>query len=188
MRQSTDETTAARTEAFFTVCSGEAGKDEGMQMAHILVVEDDDQMRKYLSIFLHNRGHCVLETADGHEAVRALREEAFDLVITDIAMPGMDGLDLIREVRQRQPAAKVLAISGAAWDDPNLPLNLARHFGADSTLIKPFGPARFKDAVASLLTSQGLPCQPLPGQTSPRPESHAFGHMRSRNPRPPIEI
>jgi CheY-like chemotaxis protein len=158
-----------------------------MHMAHILVVDDDDQMRRYLSIFLKNRGHSVLETADGHEAVRAVREEAFDLVITDIAMPGMDGLDLIREVRQRQPAAKILAISGAAWDEPNLPLNLARHFGADSTLIKPFGPARFKDAVASLLTSQGLPCQPRPGHTSPRPASHAFGHTRYRSPRPAME-
>lgn len=125
-------------------------------MAHILVVDDDDQIRRYLSIFLRNDGHSVAEAADGDAAAEALQAAAFDLVVTDISMPGMDGLELIRAVRERQPAAGILAISGAGWDDPHLPLKLAKHFGADATLLKPFGPSRFRERVASMLMTEAL--------------------------------
>lgn len=121
-------------------------------MANILLVDDDDQLRRYLSTCLKSAGHSVYGAPDGNKALQAIQKASFDLIITDVAMPEMDGLQLIRKVGTKLPGAKILAIAGASVDGPDLHLGLARHFGADSILSKPFGPGRFKEVVSSLLS------------------------------------
>jgi two-component system response regulator ResD len=120
-------------------------------MDKILVVDDEDQMRKYMLDVLRGEGYAVSEASDGKRAIQVIQEAAFHLIITDVAMPEMDGLELIRKVRERLPNAKILAISGDCCDGPDLYLKLAKHFGANSILSKPFGPNRFIDKVSSLL-------------------------------------
>jgi DNA-binding response OmpR family regulator len=120
-------------------------------MDNILIVDDEDQMRKYMLDVLKGEGYAVSEASDGKKAIRQIQRKAFKLVISDVVMPDMDGLDLIQEIRKKLPTLKILAISGAGWNTPDVYLNLAMGYGADAILLKPFGPNRFIDKVSSLL-------------------------------------
>ena len=81
-------------------------------MAHVLVVDDEDQMRKLIRLVLQQEGHTVVEASNGKRAIQHIQEAEIDLVISDVVMPDMDGLELIREIRRTHPGIKVLAISG----------------------------------------------------------------------------
>jgi CheY-like chemotaxis protein len=120
-------------------------------MDKILVVDDEDQMRKYMLDVLRGEGYTVSEASDGKRAIQEIQREAFKLVICDVVMPDMDGLELIQEIKKTLPTLKILAISGAGWDTPDVYLNLAMGYGADAILLKPFGSNRFIDKVSSLL-------------------------------------
>ncbi len=79
----------------------------------ILVVDDEEEVREILAETLEEFGYAVLTAASGEEALPVLaRDGGVALVITDVRMPGMSGLDLAAEVRQRWPAVKVVLISG----------------------------------------------------------------------------
>jgi DNA-binding response OmpR family regulator len=99
-------------------------------------------------------GHQVLEAADGNKALRICREEPVDLVVTDIHMPGKNGLELIRDLQRDLPRQKVLAMSGGAAIDANGDLYLARSLGALGTLRKPFSVKELLGAVNELLDEQ----------------------------------
>ena len=120
-------------------------------MADILIVDDDDQLRQLMCKSLSLAGHLVQEAANGVEATRHLRVHVPDLVITDIIMPDMDGLQLIRETKTKSPQFRILAITGGGTTDPNLRLTLAQEFGADDTLHKPFGLNDLTRKVSALL-------------------------------------
>ncbi|HYD32801.1 MAG TPA: response regulator [Azospirillaceae bacterium] len=108
-------------------------------MAKILVVEDAPAVRLVVVEVLTDAGHAVFEAQDGREALGVLEKQAFDLVITDILMPEVDGIEVIKAIRQHYPNTKILAISGGA---PHLPagfaLKLSQMFTADAVLYKPF--------------------------------------------------
>jgi two-component system chemotaxis response regulator CheY len=81
-------------------------------VARILVVDDDQAIRLLLRAMLERRGHTVVEAKNGDEGLQHYRAAPADLVITDIQMPGMDGLQMIQALRGDFPTAKIIAISG----------------------------------------------------------------------------
>ena len=88
------------------------GRDEGM--ATILIAEDDGQMRAFLAAALRRAGHYVEAVECGEDALVAFDGTDFDLLLADVVMPGMDGIELARVASERQPEIKVMFITGFA--------------------------------------------------------------------------
>ncbi len=107
-------------------------------MARILVIDDDEAFRTMLRRTLERAGHEVTEAEEGAAALAALSEKAIDLVITDIVMPGMEGLETIRTLRRSKPQLKIIAMSGGGRMKPEGYLEAAHVFGAVRILTKPF--------------------------------------------------
>jgi len=103
--------------------------------ARILVVDDEQSMQEFLEIFLRREGFDVTTVGDVDAAVIAVEADDFDLVITDIQMPGRTGLDLLREIKQRSPETLVLMITAFASTDTAI---AAMKEGAYDYLTKPF--------------------------------------------------
>jgi two-component system cell cycle response regulator CpdR len=82
-------------------------------MPRILLAEDDDSLRGFLSRALERAGYDVTACADGEEAAAVLNE-AWDLLLTDIVMPGMDGIEVARLAAQRHPGLRIMFITGFA--------------------------------------------------------------------------
>ncbi len=116
----------------------------------ILVVDDNDDIRQMLRLLLEQEGHEIREAANGKLALKLLAQEAVDLIVTDIIMPEMEGIDLIMAIRSVKPDAKIIAISGGGRIDPRLCLNMAGKLGADRVLQKPFGKAAILGAIDEL--------------------------------------
>ena len=88
--------------------------DEFGAMARILLAEDDDQMRAFLGRGLRRAGHAVDAFGDGESALAHAREAEYDLLLADVVMPGMDGIELARRLATRQPGIRVMFITGFA--------------------------------------------------------------------------
>jgi two-component system response regulator (stage 0 sporulation protein F) len=104
-------------------------------MATILVIDDHEPVRTLLRTVLEKAGHEVTEAPNGRVGLEVYRARPADLVVTDICMPEMNGLDLILELTQAFLNVKVIAMSGA--DDLDSALSRARLLGARQTLQKP---------------------------------------------------
>jgi CheY-like chemotaxis protein len=120
-------------------------------MARILVIDDDTVLRELMTEVLRDEGHDVHAAADGTEAMQLTRQEMFHLVVTDILMPGKQGIDTILELKSRFPAIKILAISGGGQGAAAGYLQAAASMGAQKTLAKPFLVEAFLEAVRELL-------------------------------------
>lgn len=107
-------------------------------MARILVIDDDDRIRRMLRAALELEGHEVIEAGEGEEALRLHRAAPAELVITDILMPGSDGLEVIMTLRREAPALKVIAMSGGGHFQQMNVLGMAEPLGAFASLRKPF--------------------------------------------------
>lgn len=107
-------------------------------MARILVVDDDPAIRAGLVRLLVRFGHDAVEAGDGKEALQVMEEATPDLVITDINMPEMDGIEVINALLKERPGLPVVAISGGGRLDKGLLLGNALALGAVSSLSKPF--------------------------------------------------
>ncbi len=83
-------------------------------MAQILLAEDDDSMREFLAKALTRAGHDVRAVGDGLDALTTLSEEQVDLLLADVVMPGLDGIELARRAAKEQPQIKVMFITGFA--------------------------------------------------------------------------
>jgi Response regulator containing CheY-like receiver, AAA-type ATPase, and DNA-binding domains len=83
-------------------------------MAHILLVEDDESLRKFLAQALVRAGHEVIDFGDGLEAFGVLKAGQFDLLLTDIVMPGMDGIELAKRAAEFDGGMKIMFITGFA--------------------------------------------------------------------------
>ena len=104
-------------------------------MARILLAEDDDQLRLFLSRGLQRAGHLVDPVGDGLAALALAENDNFDLLLADIVMPGLDGIELARKVAQLQPGIRIMFITGFAAVAmreenliPNRPKVLAKPF------------------------------------------------------------
>jgi CheY-like chemotaxis protein len=120
-------------------------------MARVLVIDDEDLLRETLREMLEDAGHHVSEGADGIAGVEAFRQLPADLVITDMIMPKMDGINTIWKLKQLSPSVKILAISGGVPGAPRSDLPLAELYGAERTLQKPFTRTELLRAVDDLL-------------------------------------
>jgi two-component system cell cycle response regulator CpdR len=103
-------------------------------MPTILLADDDQSMRHYLARALERTGYAVMQAEDGTAALQRLAERSFDLLLTDIVMPGMDGIELARRAGVRHPTMRVMFITGFAavtLEHPGMP--------ADARILsKPF--------------------------------------------------
>jgi two-component system cell cycle response regulator CpdR len=90
------------------------GGEERRVMAHILLAEDDESLRRFLAAALAKAGHEVTDFGDGTEAFECLKGFSFDLLLTDIVMPGMDGIELAKRAAEMTPALKIMFITGFA--------------------------------------------------------------------------
>jgi DNA-binding response OmpR family regulator len=107
-------------------------------MPRILIVEDDHELAGFLVEKLTERGYEVVTAPDGVQALKAFREQPFDLVLTDILLPEKEGIQTIREIRHIHRTLPVIAMSGGGIGTTELYLDLARYVGASRTIPKPF--------------------------------------------------
>ena len=107
-------------------------------MPRILIIDDEIGIRRPLQVLLKRAGYEVESAANGLEALRSWRERPGDLVITDIHMPGKNGLETIIELRHIAPHARILAMSGSDLTDRIDVLGDAAMLGAIRTIAKPF--------------------------------------------------
>ncbi len=120
-------------------------------MARILIIDDDPLVRLSLCAILETAGHQVDEAKNGLEGIGKYRRTSADLVITNIVMPEMDGLETIRELERIKPGLRLIAISGYDPGRGRGYLTLAEEYGALYTFTKPFDRAEVLEAVEKLL-------------------------------------
>jgi len=111
-------------------------------------VDDEDEVRLSLRRMLESAGYEVLEASDGQEAMKVCRSRPLDLVITDIFMPGQEGMETIQALRREFPSVKIIAITGKASE---VYLKTARLLGAQATLQKPLRLDPLLEAVRAVL-------------------------------------
>jgi DNA-binding response OmpR family regulator len=118
---------------------------------HIVVIDDDAMVRTAVTRILEAEGFGVALAGDGREGLKLMHRLQPRLVITDIIMPEMEGIETIREMRRARPEVKIIAISGGARMGNANFLDMARTMGADAIMEKPFEPEDLVAKVRSLL-------------------------------------
>ena len=118
-------------------------------MATILLIDDEDSVRMVFQVALERAGYRVLTAENGKHGLRLLENQEVDLILVDIFMPEMDGLEIIQLLHKSRPACKIIAMSGDSWEWNYL--DTAKHFGAHDTLTKPIDPQELLEAVSSQL-------------------------------------
>jgi two-component system chemotaxis response regulator CheY len=121
------------------------------RLGSVLVVDDDAAMREMVRAMLSLEGFEVSLVAGAEAAYDALEARPFDLVITDLLMPGQSGLEAISAIRERDAGLPILAISGGGRLGAAECLHTAHCLGANATLAKPFGHGELLDRVTGLL-------------------------------------
>lgn len=121
-------------------------------MAHILVVDDDEQFRGMLVQMLSQDSHHVTIAHDGAEGLQLSQQVKPDLIITDILMPHMDGIELIMALSRRAEAIPIIAVSGGRRSvSAEFNLESADMMGVKATLSKPFSRADLRKAIEQAL-------------------------------------
>jgi len=122
-------------------------------MVRILVIDDEEQIRTVLVESLEHEGYQVMDAPNGKVGMELIREEPFDLVVTDIVMPEKEGIEIIVELRQYFPETNVIAISGGARNlKADVVLKTAKILGVHCTLFKPFGIDEFLKTVKTCIS------------------------------------
>jgi len=120
-------------------------------MYSVLIIDDEANVRDVLSRFFIKRGWPVHTAGDGREGLEICRTHPVDVVITDIVMPEMEGLETIKAIRKELPAIKIIAISGGGRIEPGSYLDLARKLGAHRVFEKPFDLKNMRATIEELL-------------------------------------
>jgi CheY-like chemotaxis protein len=124
-------------------------------VATILAIDDDRAVLATIDMILKRQGHEIVIAHQAAKGLQLLQDERFDLVIVDIFMPDMDGLETITRVRELRPGLPVIVMSGYQFEASTAPrpdfLHMARELGAYGSLKKPFRPAELLEAVAACL-------------------------------------
>lgn len=113
----------------------------------VLVVDDDDTVREVVRRYLARDGHSVLEAADGATALTSIRRDAPDLVVLDLMLPGIDGLEICREIR-RSTDIPVIMLTALGTESDRV---VGLEYGADDYVVKPFSPRELALRVARVL-------------------------------------
>jgi len=104
----------------------------------VLVIDDEPKIRELILLIVKELDHEAYEAADGLQGCRLAETIDFDLVITDIIMPNLEGIETIAYLRKRQPNLKIIAMSGGGRGRHTELLDVAERMGAQVTLVKPF--------------------------------------------------
>ena len=104
----------------------------------ILLVEDDDGLRHVLAMALRRAGFCVRTACDEKSALAAFREHPPAAVVTDLILPAGEGMNAIRAMREAEPGAPIVVISGGGFFSSKELCTVAKSFGANAALTKPF--------------------------------------------------
>jgi CheY-like chemotaxis protein len=137
-------------------------------VARVLVIDDDPAILATIDIVLKREGHDVVLASGGQKGLQLFEAGQFDLLVVDIFMPNMDGLETISLVRKHRPGTPIVVISGyyagqATGQKPDF-LHMATRLGAVYSLQKPFRPAELATAVATCL--RGPTGVPNPSDTA----------------------
>ncbi len=124
-------------------------------MARILVVDDDVIIREAVGRLLSRAGHEVDEAVNGKEAMSALDAHSYQVVVTDINMPEMDGIEVIAALRRARAGIPVVAMSGGGLMPKDLLLANADLMGAVEVIMKPFEANQMVGAVERALEASG---------------------------------
>ena len=122
-------------------------------MAKILIVDDYQQIRAAARQILAKDGHEVWDVPDGVQALDLLEIIPFDLVLTDVYMAAVDGMELLTRVKQRGHRVPVVVMSGGGFASREEVLALAQECGAVAILAKPFTPRQLRETIEPLLKS-----------------------------------
>ncbi len=121
-------------------------------MTNVLVIDDDKSICLSLEMWLRHQGFVAVLANNGRFGIEVFETHPFDLVLVDIFMPGMDGIETIKRFHSRAPATPIIAMSGFTFrnsSSANAPdfLSMAVKLGARYSLRKPFGPAQLREAI-----------------------------------------
>lgn len=116
-------------------------------MKRILVIDDNLMMRKLIMSLFSGNEYELSEASNGLEGIGLVQKSKYDLVITDILMPGMEGIELISRLKKEHPAIKIIAISGGK---PYY-LHLAKKMGTDGVFTKPLNRNSFVNHVSKVM-------------------------------------
>lgn len=120
-------------------------------MKRILIIDDDYNMRETIQEILSGDNYDINLASDGKEGISLHKIRPYDLIITDIIMPDMDGIEVIIELKRNHPDTKIIAISGGGYYFADDYLETARALGADKVIEKPFENLDLIDTVHRLL-------------------------------------
>jgi CheY-like chemotaxis protein len=127
------------------------GGKESNSMARILVIEDDEEMRSLLEDFLKGEGYEAESALNGFEGLRKLAQETFDLVLTDVRMPGLTGLEILAAIKKVHPEVPVMVITAFGSEEIHR-RSLER--GASGYLEKPIRFPKLKALISQLVSPQ----------------------------------
>ncbi|HVM23882.1 MAG TPA: response regulator transcription factor [Candidatus Limnocylindrales bacterium] len=126
--------------------------------ATVLVVDDDSQIRALLRLYLEREGHRVLEAGDGEAALELAASESIDLALVDVMLPGVDGFEICRRIRDSSDTPIMLLTARSGDSDKVIGLDL----GADDYVVKPFSPRELMARVRAQLRRRHMPAPPSP--------------------------
>jgi two-component system KDP operon response regulator KdpE len=133
--------------------SANGGEPAGLEQQRILVVDDEPQITRVLRTTLSSHGYGIRTAGDGDEALEVMREWSPDLIITDLAMPNMEGLELCRRVRAKT-TIPIIVLSVRGEEKTKIE---ALDAGADDYITKPFAPNELLARVRAMLRRAGMP-------------------------------
>ena len=114
----------------------------------ILIVEDEEHIRKFIKINLEKNDFIVREANTGERALEIAKEESIDIVILDIMLPGIDGFQVCKELREQFPAIGIIMLTAKSQDIDKI---MGLEYGTDDYMVKPFNPKELILRVKSLL-------------------------------------
>ncbi len=120
-------------------------------LALVLIIDDDESMRRMIRRILEPTAHDVIEAPEGRIGVQLFADRRPDIIITDIIMPGKEGIETILDIRKSDPTIGIIAISGGGIDIGRNYLGLAGRIGASAVLAKPFRACELSGLVEEVL-------------------------------------
>jgi CheY-like chemotaxis protein len=126
-----------------------------MDGLRVLLVEDDEDNRELMAEVLASSGFEVLSSATGQEGLKTLSERSVDVVVTDVGMPGMGGLEMARAAKAIAPQVPVVVVTG--WVDREDIVTARSRRDVDAVLLKPVDPDALTQAVSDVARGRGRP-------------------------------
>jgi DNA-binding response OmpR family regulator len=121
---------------------------EGIMRINIMVVEDEESIRKFIKINLDREGYAVYEASSGEEALEIVKNEQIDIAILDVMLPGIDGFEVLKELRIKYPKMGIIMLTAKSQDTDKI---MGLEYGSDDYMTKPFNPAELILRIKSLI-------------------------------------